>query len=487
MQKWIEEEFGTSDFGDIRLDKRCILLADRLSLKPSESIPAACGTWKNTIGAYRFFDNDKVTEKEILRVHRDAVLKRIREHKTVLLIQDTTEIDITRPTEQVQDSGPLNDSSRIGFLNHVMLAVTPDGIPLGVADTEIWNRDPEEFGNNKNKSKGSKEKAKKQKPIEEKESFRWLQFFRKACEVQTLSPATKIICISDSEGDIYECFAEGNREDQSGKADWIVRACQNRSLEGPPEEKKVYRKLWDEAGSAKVSGLLEIKVSKNEPSSGGNRKRKQGRSARKCTAEVRAKKVKLKAPYRKGTRLPNTEVNAVLIRETDPPSDEQAVEWLLLTGLPIDSAEAVETVIHCYCCRWQIEIYFRVLKSGCRVEKRQLETAERYKPCLMLYMIIAWWVMYVMMSGRKCPDMPCDRILSEEEWKSVYVIVKHREPPLQIPTLQEMVGMIARLGGYLGRKNDGPPGPKAMWIGMQRMTDFALAWKAFRPPPENET
>jgi hypothetical protein len=137
-------------------------------------------------------------------------------------------------------------------------------------------------------------------------------------------------------------------------------------------------------------------------------------------------------------------------------------------------------VIEYYCVRWQIEIYFRVLKSGCKAEDRQLETADRYKPCLALYMIVAWRVMYMMMLGRKCPEMPCDSVLSEDEWKAVYRIVKGEEPPRETPNLQKMVYMIASLGGHLGRKSDGPPGPKTMWIGMQRMMDFARAWRAFR-------
>jgi hypothetical protein len=234
-----------------------------------------------------------------------------------------------------------------------------------------------------------------------------------------------------------------------------------------------------ELSSAKILGEAEVRVSKNEPKSKDDRKRKQSRSARTVTTTIQAKRVKLKSPYRKGERLPDVEVNAVLVREINPPKDETPVEWLLLTSLPINSFEEVCLVIEYYCQRWQIEIYFRVLKSGCKVEERQLETQDRYRPCLALYMIIAWRVMFVMMLGRECPDMLCDTVLGENEWKSVYMIVKHKEPPKEVPTLQEVVYMIASLGGHLGRKHDGPPGPKVMWIGMQRMMDFAQAWRTF--------
>jgi len=179
--------------------------------------------------------------------------------------------------------------------------------------------------------------------------------------------------------------------------------------------------------------------------------------------------------------LPPVWVNVVLVREEDPPMGEEAVEWLLLTSLPIDTLAAVLLVIEYYSCRWVIEIYFRVLKSGCQVEKLQLESEERFKPCLAVYLIVAWRVLFLLMMGRKCPDMPCDAVLSVEEWKAVYTVVTKQSPPRTPPSLGEMVEMIAKLGGYLGRRHDGPPGPKTMWIGVQRMRDFAGAWSLFGP------
>ena len=167
--------------------------------------------------------------------------------------------------------------------------------------------------------------------------------------------------------------------------------------------------------------------------------------------------------------------------EKNPPPGEDPVEWLLLTSLPINTFKKVCRVIEYYCCRWQIELYFKVLKSGCKVEDRQFEHADHYLPCLAVYMVIAWRVMYVMMLGRECPEMSCSEVFSEDEWKAVYVVVRQEPAPDQPPTLQEMIYIIARLGGHLGRKHDGPPGPKAMWIGMQRMSDLALAWRTFGP------
>ena len=174
MQAWVEEELMTSDLGDERLNERYTVLLDRLSQKPSVSIPAACQGASETIAAYRFFDNDRVDEQEVLKPHQDATLNRIAEHDVVLLVEDTTEFDVTRPEEQMEGSGPLSDEFHVGFHNHAMLAVTPDRIPLGIINANIWARDWNEFRNNQQEKK-SKERKRKQKFIDEKESVRWLE------------------------------------------------------------------------------------------------------------------------------------------------------------------------------------------------------------------------------------------------------------------------------------------------------------------------
>jgi hypothetical protein len=232
----------------------------------------------------------------------------------------------------------------------------------------------------------------------------------------------------------------------------------------------------------KILHTCQVEVCKNRPQSHDDRKRRQARSGRTATVTIQAKRVKLKAPWRPDACLPDVEVNAILVREIDAPEGEEPIEWLLLTSLPIDKLKKIQRVIAYYACRWQIEIYFRVLKSGCKVEDRQFESADRYLPCLALYMVIAWRIMHLMMLGRTCAEMSCEDLLSEAEWKAVYTIVCREPPPEMPPTLQEMIGLIGRLGGHMGRKHDGPPGPKAMWIGMQRMMDLALAWEAFGPP-----
>jgi hypothetical protein len=482
MQAWVQEELGSANLGDRRLDARFRIVMDDLSQKPSVSIPTACGGWTETCAAYRFFENERVTASGIFEPHREGTLKRLAEQDVVLLVQDTTELDLTRPVERMEGAGPLNDECRWGFYAHPLLALTPERIPLGVVHAEIWARDLEEFlasRRDKAQDPRSKDKRNKALPIEAKESHRWLEGYQLGCEVAGQFPNTTTVVISDSEADIYECFLEAMPEAGKKKAEWITRACQDRNLsERSPQG---YAHLRQKVASTRVLGTMEVEVRERPANQAKEGKRNQPRTARIATVTIQAARVKLRGPQRPGGRLADVEVNAILVREQHPPLGEEPIEWLLLTSLPIKKFKQVCRVIEYYCCRWQIEIYFRILKSGCKVEDRQFQDADHYLPCLALYMVIAWRVMYVMMLGRECPDMCCAEVFSEAEWKSVFVMVCQETPPEAPPTLQEMIYLIGRLGGHLGRTHDGPPGPKAMWIGMQRMADLADAWRTFGP------
>ncbi|MCZ6803791.1 MAG: IS4 family transposase [Proteobacteria bacterium] len=178
--------------------------------------------------------------------------------------------------------------------------------------------------------------------------------------------------------------------------------------------------------------------------------------------------------------MTGTNVHAILVKEQTPPAGEDAIEWILLTNLPIDSPEEIETIIQWYVCRWEIEIYFRVLKNGCQVQKLQLETQARFEACLGIYMIVAWRLLCMTMRARQCPKLPYDVIFDEDEGQSLYITVKQAPPPQSPPTLNVAIDMIATLGDYLGRKNDGPPGTKTVWIGIQRMRDFTLAISGYK-------
>jgi len=470
---WVTEELKSVDLGDERLDRRYEIVLERLAERPSVSIPAACRGLAETQAAYRFFDNDRVEPSKLLQPHRDATLERIRQQPVVLVVQDTTELDLTRPQEKV--GGPLSWETQIGFLDHVLLALTPQRVPLGVVDATIWARDAADF---------HKRRQNVNRPIEEKESYRWLQGYRQACVVAAAAPQTTVVCVSDSEGDIFECFAEATEHDgRTRRAEWIVRSGQDRRL----ADDSVHL-MMAEVAQAPVLHTCAVQVSQRRAVAGTKKqKRRQERAGRTAQGTLRATRVTLQAPWRKGRQLRDQEVNAVLVREENPPVGEEPIEWLLLTSLPIETLEDVQQVVAYYCCRWEIETYFRVLKSGCGVEKLQLESAERFTACLAVYMIVAWRVLFVLMLGRKCPDLPCDGVFSDAEWQAVYWIVTKQPPPPTPPSLASLVELIAGLGGYLGRRHDGPPGPQTLWIGLQRMRDYATAWSVFGPGRPNAT
>src|SRR5512142_3216550 len=214
MATWIDEELATLDLGDDLLNRRQKSVRRRFADRPRASIPGACRGWAETQGAYRFFSHPRVTAEAVLQPHCDATIRRIEEHPVVLLPQDTTELDFTRPQKRIQGAGPLNWERRIGFFQHVQLAVTPERLPLGVVAVTTWGRDPEDH---------RKTDRRKQMPIEQKESYRLMQGYRRACAVAQQVPSTQIISISDREGDIYECFVEA-AEASGPRADWIIRA-----------------------------------------------------------------------------------------------------------------------------------------------------------------------------------------------------------------------------------------------------------------------
>jgi len=462
MNAWIDEELATLKLGDLRLDKRAHRILDRFASKPSLSIPAACdGQEAEREATYRFFANEKVDEYEFHRAHCDSTTQRMTAYPVVLLVQDTTEFDYTRPNEVVVGAGPLTYKSQIGFHTHAQVAFTPERLCLGTIDAYTWGRDPEKFATRKQKHA--------KVPIQDKESYRWVLAYERACEVAEQVPNTQVISVGDAENDIYECFSASVSTEPPRRADWIIRACQlDRCLAANEEHPQLLPALQ----ARRPLGTFVMEITK-----------KEGRSARTATMEVRSTSVTLHRPQRPGgqPRLPEVKINVVGVHETTPPAGEKPVEWVLLTSLPVDTFEQACLIADYYACRWQIEIFFKVLKSGCQVEKLQLMTADRIKPCLAMYMIVAWRVMYATMLGRECPDLSCEVIFSEAEWKSVWTVQKQQPLPKAAPSLGVFMKLVGQLGGHTGKRCDGALGAKRMWIGLQRTTDFGYAWRLFGP------
>jgi hypothetical protein len=279
-------------------------------------------------------------------------------------------------------------------------------------------------------------------PIEAKESYRWLESLRRVREVAQEVPGTRCILVADSESDIYEVLAEPRGATR--QVDWIIRACHDRATVPAEDE---------------TAGQLRAAV-----------------------VEVRAAEVDLRPPWRPDRKLPPVRAHVVQAREVDPPAGEEPVEWLLITTLPIDTIDDVRTIIQYYTIRWMMEVFFRVLKSGCRVERRRFEHVDRELRFIAVALVVAWRVLMVCRLGRSCPDLDCEAIFEPSEWKSVYVAVHRCAPPEQPPRLGEMIRLIAQLGGYVNTpKRKDPPGPQTLWLGMQRMSDLAWAWETFGP------
>lgn len=482
LASWAIEEMKDLDLQDKRLNERLAEVLDMLGQRPNESIPAALdGGHKEITAAYRLFDNAKVGFENILDSHINSTFERIAQQPTVVLVQDTTEVDLTRPAQQVKGAGLLDGNARYGEFLHPLMGFTPDGTPLGTVYAQLWTRDVEP----KPQEEAEAGVNRKHTPIEEKESVRWLETQRYAQEVAQEIPRTQFVSVADSEADIFEVIQLGEHSPENFR--WVIRACQDRALisEQPQENQEqndLANSLRARVQQEPVRFVQPIAVRGREAKvSCEKRGRRQPQQSRDSDVEVRATTVTLRAPWRHDRKLKDTTLNVVLVSELNVQADDVPVEWILITSLPIDTEEAICSVIQYYCARWMIEVYFRVLKSSCKIEDLRFETLERFERCLAVYMIVAWRTLYTVRLGREFPDMDCEAIFEPDEWRSVYRVVKNAEPPSTPPRLQEMIRLIAHLGGYIDRARDDEPGPQTVAIGMQRMYDITRCWRLFGP------
>src|SRR5262245_4428707 len=503
LAPWAKQETECAAWEDERLNRRLTQLLSDLGERPQVSIPAACGGHAEMIAAYRFFDNELVTPEKILQPHFERTRQRMAEQRVVLLVQDTTELDLTRPNQQVEGAGPLKSPSQRGALLHPLEAFSTNGTPLGAVWARMWTREEEPVAPSRKERQQWRRKA----PIEAKESFRWLEGLRAAREVAQQLPQTTCVCIADSDADIYELFAEPRG---ATPVHWLIRAAQDRLLvapragtngnpdgEGfaadessfPPGEFAAVRQIRAAAQASPVLFHKEISVRGREQKIACKTgAREQPRESRKAQVEVRATTVQLHPPDRAHVCLAPATINVVLVSEVDPPADDVAVEWLLVTTLPIDNAEQVRTIVQYYAVRFMIEVLFRVLKSGCRVEQRRFEQIDRLLCCVAVYLIVAWRTLMVCRLGQNSPDLDCESVFESAEWKSVWMVVKHEPPPATPPQLGVMIRLVAQLGGYVNRpgRRD-PPGPQTVWLGLQRTRDLAWAWTTFGPNAATST
>jgi len=427
---WVPTEFEGMDLGDPRRKQRAIRLIERLSAQPTASVPQACGDWADTTAAYRFFDNDKVAWEGILAPHIERSVSRMAAHAVVLCIQDTTELDFNG--RQASGLGPLSYEAQRGMYVHPTYAVSTSREPLGVLDVWMWGREPKG-------EDGSRPGI--------KESVRWIEGYERLAEMAPQLPETRLVYLADREADIMELMRRAG--EMGTPVDWLLRSKHNRTLSGGD-------KLWSRVMESEPLGEIRFVMAS-----------RKGQRAREVLQQVWAQTLKL--PDGKGRFV---QASCIVAKEMQPAAGDKPVEWRLLTNLAVQSLEQAAQMIDWYRARWEIEMFFHVLKNGCRVEALQLGSIERIERALVLYMIVAWRIARLMRLGRSCPDLDAQLMFEPDEWKAAYILNRQKLPD-KPPTLNEVLRLVARLGGFLARKGDGEPGVKTIWLGMQRVLDFA--------------
>ena len=434
---WAETEFEGIDLGDARRNRRAIRLIDRLSAKPSANLPQACADWADTIAAYRFFGNDEVQWADILAPHLQNTATRMAEHEVVLCIQDTTELDFNG--QQTRGLGPLSYEAQRGMYLHPTYAISASREPLGLLDAWMWAREP---------------RAKDGSRPGLMESVRWVEGYERLVELAPKLLSTKLVYVADREADIAALMRRAR--DLKTPVDWLVRSKHNRSLGGGA-------KLWQSVGATESLGELRFTL----PARPNQR-------AREVVQEIWAQTLQL--PDGKGDTV---QVSCVIAREVNPPAGVTPIEWRLVSNRPVGSLEQASQLIDWYRARWEIEMYFHVLKNGCRIEALQLGSVAKLERAIVVYMVVAWRIARLMRLGRSCPDLDAELMFEPDEWRAAYLL-NNQKPPDEPPTLNEVVRLVARLGGFLARKSDGEPGVKTIWLGLQRVIDFTAGIRYVR-------
>ena len=450
--QWAVNEFARAQLPDRRLLPRLLMIATAFAQQPTAAIPQACGPGAGSKGAYRFFENAAIAPHSIRAAHHQATLTRVKAHPVVLALQDTSTLNYSSHPH-TEGLGPIGSrrGKIVGLLLHSTMAVTPDGVPLGFLHNAVRARDPKAAGSARQRHK---------KSVAQKESQKWLDSLSACQQLAPQCPDTTLVNIADREGDLYELFAQALAPQTGPSVHLLVRSRHNRKLTGEDS------KLWDAVGQERVKGKLQVQV--------GRRGEQPGRLA---TLSVRFRQVSLAAPPRKANQPPLT-LWAVEAREMRPPKGAVPICWRLLTTLPVVTIEAALEKVAWYAQRWQIEVLHKVLKSGCQIEQRQLHTAVRLERALSVDLVVAWRLLALCKAAREQPDAAASAWLDQAQWQALWCQVHQRiVPPKQPPTVRQAVRWIAGLGGFMGRKGDGEPGPITLWRGLQRLNDLTNMWR----------
>lgn len=470
--EWVEQEFGTVELGDKRLRDRLMKIIGDRSLQPNTSYLEACkGDRSAAKGFYAFVDNSRedVSPEAILATHRECTISRMMSQRLVLVVQDTSDLNYSsRPN--TEGLGPIGTNQTgaksLGLKLHSSLALSEEGLPLGVLKSVAYAPEMKEKG---------EKAAPSNRPIEEKNSFKWIEGHRDCVEIAKRIPDTRIIGVMDREADVFELFAEA--VPTRHRVGILVRAKVNRHLVG--SERKLFDELRSDQSTTKIT--IEIPRQRWKKAKRG-KPGQEGQPSRTATLSISFKKVTLPPTRTDLKSKGNVDLWAIYVREEEPPEGTAAIEWFLLTTEEVKTAEEAAYILKLYSLRWRIEEWHRVLKSGCKVLEHQHETAERLKRVIAMDAVLAWRIQLLTLLGREVPDLPCTAFFDEWEVEVLEAVVEERtqrkvERPL---TLAEATIVIARMGGYLDRPSDPPPGSKVLWRGFITLFGMVAGFRLAR-------
>lgn len=445
MRTWVEEELREINLGDQRLDRRFQDIVAACAENIDESLPTAMGTPAACKALYRLFTHDSVTAQDLHASHQKATCQRAQTAGWVLLIQDTTSYDFTSHPHMT-GLGDLEHVGCRGIFVHSTLAVSVDGVPLGLLEMTSWVHETPRW------ARGTGGRARGNTPTAVKESQRWIASLTRSQRL--LRARVTTVTIADREADFYDLFRAPRRDN----VHLLIRARFDRKV---TDEMALAEFQWAAVRATPVVATYTLDVPRQH-------KGEETRPRRSATLTLRYATLTVAAPaYKPG---PSLTLQHILVEELDPPVGEAPICWRLLTTLPIASPEVALLYVEWYTYRWLIERFHYVLKSGCAVEDLQFRTRARWECALATYSIVAWRLMYLQYHARTQPAVSCEVALSPQEWQVAWqVATPTQPPPTQPPTVQQAVRLIARLGGFRGRRCDGEPGITALWRGWGRL------------------
>jgi Transposase DNA-binding len=455
---WIDDEVAGCRFADERLGQRLRKLLDQMAGALGESIPLACQDWANTKAAYRFLATERISDGAILGGHFQATRGRVTAiAEPILVLHDTTEfsyqrkradrVGLTCRVNSGKDkSGRFRMHTVCGLLMHASLAVTTDGLPLGLAAVKFWTR---------KRFKGTAALKRRinptRIPIECKESVRWLENMRQSTAL--FGDPGRCVHIGDRESDIDELFCLA----QELGTHFLVRCCVDR-LAGDGTHT-----VSEAMAEVQVQGRHHVEVRNGHGALGT------------ATVELSYHSLRVLPPIGKRKRYPELTLTVLHAQERDEPVDRPRIDWRLITDLPVHSNRAAIEKLRWYAIRWKIELFHKILKSGCKAEEARLRTAERLVKLIAVFCILSWRVFWMTMINRSAPHAEPDLVLTGTEIALLDRLVPDKGPgPPPDKPLAVYLTKIARLGGYLARAGDPPPGNTVMWRGLSRLTDITL-------------